>query len=137
MVTVALLGTAAREPPPPPQGGLTDLAVDDPQSTPSQRLLQQVAGCTVARRAGLLPTQRAPLTAPPDDDPPPVTPPPATVTWRRIRSDWPVLEDEWMLAVIHGGRRLSPELVVPVLARHRTAAPRHARALVAAGPLGR
>jgi hypothetical protein len=48
-----------------------------------------------------------------------------------------VLEDEWMLAVIHSGRRLSPELVVPVLARHRTDATRHARALVAAGSLGR
>jgi hypothetical protein len=137
MVTVALLGTDRREPPTPPQGGLTDLAVDDPQSTPSQRLLQQVAGCTVAQRAGLLPTERAPLTAPPDDDPRPVTPPSTTATWRRIRSDWPVLEDEWMLAVIHSGRRLSPELVVPVLARHRTDATRHARALVAAGSLGR
>jgi len=137
MVTVALLGTDRREPPTPLQGGLSDLAADDPQPTPSQRLLQQVAGCTVAQRAGLLPTERAPLTAPPDDDPRPVTPPSATATWRRIRSDWPVLEDEWMLAVIHSGRRLSPELVVPVLARHRTDATRHARALVAAGPLGR
>ena len=78
MVTVVLLGTDRREPPTPPQGGLADLAVDDPQSTPSQRLLQQVAGCTVAQRAGLLPTQRAPLTAPPDDDTRPVTPPSAT-----------------------------------------------------------
>ncbi len=41
-----------------------------------------------------------------------------------------------MLAVIHSGRRLAPELVVPLLARHRTDATRHARALVAAGPLG-
>jgi hypothetical protein len=48
-----------------------------------------------------------------------------------------VLEDEWVLAVIQSGRRLAPELVVPLLARHRTDAIRHARALVAAGPLGR
>jgi len=136
MVTAALLGTDRREAPAPPPGGLADLAADDPQPTPSQRLLQQVAACTVAQRAGLLPTARAPLVAPPDDDPRPVTPPPATATWRRIMADWPVLEDEWMLAVIHSGRRLSPELVVPVLARHRTDATRHARALVAAGSLG-
>src|SRR3954465_11804067 len=137
MVTAALPGTDRGEAQAPPTGGLADLAADDPQPTPSQRLLQQVAGCTVAQRAGLLPTARAPLIAPPDDDPRPVTPPSATATWQRIKSDWPLLEDEWMLPVIHPGRRLSPELVVPVLARHRTDATRHARALVAAGPLGR
>jgi hypothetical protein len=137
MVTVALLGTDRRDAPTPPTGGLADLAADDPQPTPSQRLLQQVAGCTVAQRAGLLPTARAPLVAPPDDDPRPVTPPSASATWQRIKTDWPLLEDEWLLAVIHSGRRLSPELVVPVLARHRTDATRHARALVAAGSLGR
>ena len=43
MVTVALLGTDRRDPPAPPAGGLADLAADDPQPTPSQRLLQQVA----------------------------------------------------------------------------------------------
>lgn len=136
MVTVALLGTDRREPPAPPQGGLADLAADDPQPTPSQRLLQQVAGCAVAQRAGVLPGASATLVAPPDDDPRPVTPPATTATWRRIVSDWPVLEDEWVLAVIHSGHRLAPELVVPLLARHRTDATRHARALVAAGTLG-
>ena len=136
MVTVALLGTDRREPPVPPAGGLGDLAADDPQSTPSQRLLQQVAGCAVAQRAGVLPGHSAQLIAPPDDDPRPVTPPVVTATWRRIISDWPVLEDEWVLAVVHSGRRLAPELVVPILARYRTDATRHARALVAAGPLG-
>ncbi len=136
MVTVALLGTDRRDPPAPPTGGLADLAADDPQPTPSQRLLQQVAGCAVAQRAGVLPGERARLISPPDDDPRPVTPPAATATWRRIVADWPVLEDEWVLAVIQSGRRLAPELVVPVLARHRTDATRHARALVAAGPLG-
>jgi len=38
--------------------------------------------------------------------------------------------------VVRNGRRLAPDLVPPVLARHRTDATRHARALVAAGPLG-
>ena len=136
MVTVALLGTDRRDPPSPPTGGLADLAADDPQPTPSQRLLQQVAGCAVAQRAGVLPGPSARLIAPPNDDPRPVTPPSATATWRRVVSDWPVLEDEWMLAVIQTGHRLAPELVVPLLARHRTDATRHARALVAAGPLG-
>ncbi len=136
MVTVALLGTDRRDPPPPPVGGLADLAADDPQPTPSQRLLQQVAGCTVAQRAGVLPGAAAPSVAPPIDDPRPVTPPASTATWRRIVADWPVLEDEWVLTVIHRGLRLSPELVVPLLTRHRTDATRHARALVAAGTLG-
>ena len=136
MVTVALLGTDRREPPPPPTGGLADLAADDPQPTGSQRLLQQVAACTVAQRAGMLPGAGAPLVAPPADDPRPITPPAATATWQRIVADWAVLEDEWVLAVIHSGRRLAPELVVPVLARYRTDATRHARALVAAGTLG-
>ncbi len=136
MVTVALLGTDRREPPAPPTGALADLAADDPQPTASQRLLQQVAGCTVAQRAGMLPGASASMVAPPADDGRPITPPAATNTWHRIVDDWAVLEDEWMLAVIHSGRRLAPELIVPVLARYRTDATRHSRALVAAGTLG-
>lgn len=136
MVTVALLGTDRRDPPSPPSGGLADLAADDPQPTPSQRLLQQVAGCAIAQRAGVLPGPSARLLAPPEVDPRLVTPPSATARWRRIISDWPVLEDEWLLTVIQTGHRLAPELVVPLLARHRTDATRHARALVAAGSLG-
>jgi hypothetical protein len=136
MVTVALLGTDRREPPAPPSGGLLDLAADDPQPTASQRLLQQVAGCTVVKRAGMLPGASTPLVASPADDARPLTPPSATATWRRVVDDWAVLEDEWLLAVIHSGRRLAPELIVPVLARYRTDATRHARALVAAGTLG-
>ena len=136
MVTVALLGTDRRDPPVPPIGGLADLAADDPQPTPSQRLLQQVAGCAVVQRAGVLPGTSAGVLAPPDDDARPVTPPIATSTWRRVVADWPVLEDEWILAVIQSGRRVAPELVVPLLARHRTDATRHARVLIAAGPLG-
>ena len=137
MVTVALLGTDRRDPPAPPSGGLADLAADDPQPTPSQRLLQQVAACTVVRRAGVVAGPPAVTVAPPGADPRPVTPPTATSTWRRVVADWPVLEDEWVLAVIHSGRRLAPELVPSLLARHRSDATRHARVLVAAGPLGR
>jgi hypothetical protein len=136
MVTVALLGTDRRDPPAPVAGALADLAADDPQPTASQRLLQQVSGCVAAVRAGVVPAPRVSPTDPPADDPRPMTPPSATSTWRRIIADWPVLEDEWTLAVIRSGRRLAPELVVPVLARHRTDPTRHARGLVAAGALG-
>ncbi len=136
MVTVALLGADRRDPPVPLVGGLADLAADDPQATPSQRLLQQVAACAVAQRAGVLPGRSASLVAPPRADQRPVTPPASTATWRRIVADWAVLEDEWLLTVIHSGHRLAPELIVPLLARHRTDATRHARALVAAGTLG-
>lgn len=136
MVTVALLGTDRREPPVPPSGGLADLAADDPQPTPSQRLLQQVAACTVVRRAGVVAGPPVATVAPPAADPRPVTPPSATVTWRRVVADWPVLEDEWVLAVLRNGRRLAPDVVPPLLGRHRTDATRHARALLAAGPLG-
>ncbi len=136
IVTVALLGTDRREPPPPPVGGLADLAADDPQPTPSQRLLQQVAGCTVVRRAGVQPGPPVPTVAPPAADARPVTPQIASSTWRRVIADWPVLEDEWVLAVLRNGRRLAPDLVPPLLGRHRTDATRHARALLAAGPLG-
>jgi hypothetical protein len=136
MVTVALLGTDRCDPPPPPTGGLADLAADAPQAVPAQRLLQQVAACTVVRRSGLLPAAAVPLIAPPPPDPRPFTPPAATSTWRRVVDECALLEDEWLLAVIEGGRRLAPELVAPVLARHRTDAVRHTRALLAAGPLG-
>lgn len=135
MVTVALLGTDRREPPAPPQGGLADLAADAPAPTASQRLLQQVAATAVVRRAGLLPGPPVATVAPPAADARPCTPASATATWRRVVADWAVLEDEWVLTVVRSGRRLSPELVPSLLARHRTDATRHARARAAAGPL--
>jgi hypothetical protein len=136
MVTAALLGTDRRDPPAPPVGGLADLAADDPRPTPSQRLLQQVAACTVARRAGVLPGPPVALVAPPAADARPVAPAAATATLQRVISDWPVLEDEWVLTVVRAGWRLPAELVVPLLTRHRTDATRHGRVLAAAGPLG-
>lgn len=135
MVTVALLGTDRREPPSPPGGGLADLAADQPMPTASQRLLQQVAATVVVRRAGVLPSAAVEMVAPPDADPRPLTPPASATTWRRILADWPLLEDEWVLTVVRSGRRLSPELVPPLLARHRTDIIRHTRVRAAAGPL--
>ena len=111
LLTVGLLGTDRRNVPPAPPGALADLAADDPQPSPSARLLQQVAACTAARRAGIVPAAAsAPLDPAPADARPP-TPPAATFTWRQIVADWPVLEDEWLLTVIANGWRLAPELV--------------------------
>ena len=135
MVTVALLGTDRRDPPTPPTGGLADLAADDPQHTASERLLQQVASCAAVMRAGFEPAEPVGGLDPAPFDDRPVTPPPAAATWRRIISDWPVLEDEWLVVVGATGWRLAPELIGPLLARHRGDATRYARVLVAAGPL--
>jgi hypothetical protein len=135
LLTVGLLGTDRRELPSPPEGALADLAADEPRPSPSSRLLQQVAACTAARRAGVLPGPSATVIDPPPPDHRPVTPPEATATWRRIVADWPVLEDEWLLTVTANGWRVSAELIAPLLGRHRTDGVRRARALVAAGPL--
>lgn len=135
MVTVALLGTDRREPPPPAEGLLADLAADDRRDSPSQRMLQQAAALTVLRRAGVRPA--APVVSHGDApiDPRPITPGSASGTWRRIVADWPVLEDEWVLTVVGHGWRLAPELVGPLLLRHRGDANRRARVVAAAGPL--
>jgi hypothetical protein len=137
LLTVGLLGTDRRDVPDPPAGPLADLAADHPQPSPSTRVLQQVAACTAARRAGLLPGPAVRVHGDPAHDGRPITPSPASATWRRIVDDWPVLEDEWLLTVIAGGWRLAPELVPAVLARHRTDRVRRARAMAAAGTLGR
>lgn len=136
VVTAALLGTDRREPPPPPAGALADLAADLPAPSPSARLLQQVAALAVLRRAGATAGPAVPAVAAPATDPRPHTPPACTDTWQRIVDDWPVVEDEWMLTLVARGWRLAPELVGPVLSRHRADPVRHGRALVAAGPTG-
>lgn len=135
LVTVALLGTDRRDAPAPIAGGLADLAADDPQPTASQRLMQQVAACSAVRRAGVVPGPPiGSLDAPPIDDRP-ITPPGSAATWRTIVANWPILEDEWLVAVAVAGWRLAPELVGPLLTRHRGDATRYARVLVASGPL--
>jgi hypothetical protein len=135
LLTVALLGTDRRDVPDPPEGPLADLAADHPPPAPSTRLLQQVGACVAARRSGLQPAPAADHLAPPPDDGRPVTPPEAGATWRQVVADWPVLEDEWLRAVIDGGWRLAPDLVVAVLARHRSDGRRRPLVMVAAGPL--
>lgn len=138
MVTVALLGTDRREPPASTSSGisgLVDLAADHGATTASERLLQQVAACTVVRRAGVVPGEPVDRIAAPAADPRPVVSPAATATWRRVVDEYPVLEDEWMLGVLRTGQRLSPDTVPSVLTRHRGDPVRHARARAAAGPL--
>ncbi len=136
LVTVGLLGADRRDPPAPPEGALADLDGDHPQPAPADRLLQQVAACVAMRRAGIVPAPpAAPLDLPPPDQRP-TTPPTAAATWQRIVDDWPILEDEWLLTIVATGRRLAPELIEPLLTRHRADAVRHARAVLAAGELG-
>jgi hypothetical protein len=135
LVTVALLGTDRRDAPPPIAGGLADLAADDPQPTASQRLMQQVAACAAVRRAGFVPAAPFGALDAPGPDARPITPPGVASTWQTILSNWPILEDEWLVEVAARGWRLAPELVGPLLARHRGDATRYARVMVAAGPL--
>jgi hypothetical protein len=136
MVTVGLLGADRRDPPAALPGALADLDGDDPRPAPADRLLQQVAACVAVRRAGVTPAPTAPpLDLPPPDERP-TTPPGAAATWQRIVDDWPILEDEWLLTVVAAGRRLAPELIEPLLVRHRGDAVRHARSMLAAGELG-
>lgn len=139
LVSAAVLGTDRRDPPDAPDGALADLAADDVRADPAGRLLQQAAAVTVARRAGLRaaePVTTGERVEPVPFDGRPITPPSATHTWRCIVADWPVLEDEWLAAVVARGYRLAPELVVEVVHRHRGDPVRHARARLAAGPLG-
>ena len=136
LVTVALLGTDRRDPP----AGATviDELVDDTQrARPAARLLAQAAAVTAARRAGARPgAPEAPFVPPPPDDRP-ACPSAAADRWRHVVAVWPVLEDEWLAAVIAGGWRIEPVLVPALLLRHQRDMARLALVDVAAGPLAR
>lgn len=129
LVTVALLGTDRREPPEPPAGALADLVADSIGPTASARLLTAVGGCVAARRAGIRPLPPVPAIAPPRPDERPLLPPAAAERWRRSIPAWPVLEDEWLAVTERRGWRLSPDVLVGLLRRHRTDAVRRARVL--------
>lgn len=137
LVGAALLGTDRREPPKSPDGALADFDACNPQPTPSQRLLQQVATCAAVRRAGVVPAPPVPTMGAPEPDPRPITPHAASLTWRTVVGEWAVLEDEWVLSVVNSGYRLAPELVPLLLSRHRGDPVRHGRVVLAAGPLAR
>lgn len=136
LVTVALLGTDRREPPAPP-GPLADLVADTARSSPSERMLAQVAAATAVRRAGVLPGPPLDeLAVPEGDDRPPCTPV-AVDRWHHITTSWPVLEDEWLLTLITNGWRVAPELLPAMLLRHRSDVVRRTRVMVGAGNAGR
>lgn len=136
LVTVALLGTDRRNPPPPP-GPLADLVADTARSSPSARMLAQVAAATAIRRAGVLPGPPLDVLAVPDGDDRPPCPPAAVGRWHHIATSWPVLEDEWLLTLITNGWRIAPELLPAVLLRHRRDVVRRTRVMVGAGAAGR
>lgn len=135
LVAAAMLGSDRRDPP-EPVPSIADAVDDTLRSTPSERMLAQVAAMVAVRRAGVLPGPALARIAPPDRDDRPICPLAATERWHHVTTSWPVLEDEWMLTLIVNGWRLAPELVPDVLARHRRDAIRRTRAEVAAGPLG-
>jgi len=135
LVTTALLGTDRRDPP-TAEGPLGDLVADALRVDPSSRMLAHVAACTAVRRAGVVPNApMAPLVPAPDDDRP-VCSAAAIDRWHHVTTSWPVLEDEWTLALIENGWRVSSEIVPAMLRRHRRDPVRRARVLVAAGPSG-
>ena len=134
LVSVAMLGTDRRNPPAP--GGLiADLVDDTVRSTPSERMLAQVAAMVAVRRAGVLPGPPRPPVDGPGADDRPVCVPAAAERWHHVVSSWPVLEDEWMLTVVTNGWRVPPDLAPELLTRHRTDPVRRARAELACGPL--
>jgi hypothetical protein len=134
LLATAMLGTDRRNPP-EPTGLIGDVVDDTVRSTPSERMLAQVAATVAVRRAGVLPGPvRAPI-AGPDVDERPVCVPAAAERWRHVISSWPVLEDEWMLTLLSNGWRVPPDLVPELLTRHRSDPIRRTRAELACGPL--
>ena len=134
LVAVAMLGTDRRNPP-EPAGVIADVVDDTVRSTPSERMLAQVAATVAVRRAGVLPGPARPPVAGTDVDDRPVCVPAAAERWHHVISSWPVLEDEWMLTLLTNGWRVPPDLVPELLTRHRSDPIRRARAELACGPL--
>lgn len=137
LVTTALLGTDRRDPPAPPDGPVADLVADALLADGAARMLTIVSALAAVRRAAFVPLPAADPLQPPDIDPRPWCPPGAVATWRTVVRDWPVLEDEWLLAVVERGYVLPPDALVELLQRHRTDAVRRARVVLAAGPTAR
>ena len=137
LVTAALLGTDRRDPPVPPEGPIGDLVADAMQSDGASRMLTSVSAVAAVRRAAFLPLPSTEPLRPPTVDGRPWAPPSAVATWRTIVRDWPVLEDEWLLALVEGGFCLPPDALTALLRRHRTDAVRRARVALAAGPVAR
>lgn len=135
LVTAALLGTDRRSPPELLPGAIADLVADAVRPDDASRMLAAVAAVAAARRAAFVPLPPVAGLQPAPAEPRPMISPAAATTWGQVTSEWPVLEDEWMLAVITSGHRLSPDVLVAALVRHRSDVVRRARAAVAGGSL--
>lgn len=135
LVTAAVLGTDRRAPSDLPDGPLADLVADAVERDPARRLLTAIATVGAARAAGFRPDPPVPTPPPPIPDPRPWCPTEATRTWMRIRREWPVLEDEWIRAVVAGGWRLPADVTVALLERYRGDPARRRWVIRAAGPV--
>ncbi|MET0146105.1 MAG: hypothetical protein ABW328_15185 [Ilumatobacteraceae bacterium] len=135
LVTASLLGTDRRDPPAAPVGPLADVVRDTVVPTSSARMLTAVGACVAARRAGMQPLAPVSALGHPAPDDRPMLRVAAATRWRTVVDEWPVLEDEWLLEVERGGWRLSPDVLVGLLRRHRTDAVRRARVARIGGPV--
>ncbi len=135
LVTAALLGTDRRSPPIPEAGPVTDLVADAVRPDDASRMLAAVAAVAAARRAAFVPGPAGVAPRPPEPDARPWCSPTSVATWRTVVAEWPVLEDEWVLAVLERGLRVPPDAVVELVIRHRADAVRRARVALAAGPV--
>ena len=134
LVAVAMLGTDRRNPPDAPEP-IADVVDDTVRERPSERMLAQVAATVTARRAGVMPGPPMRTLFPPPADERPRIADAAVERWYHVTTSWPVLEDEWLVVVVSGGRRLPPDLVPDVLVRYRTDPVRRAQAVLACGRL--
>ena len=135
LVATAMLGTDRRDPPPSPDP-IADLVDDTVRTSPSERMLAEVAATVAVRRAGITPDEPRPSLVEPLADERPACRPVAVERWHHVVASWPVLEDEWVLTLLANGWRVAPELVPAILARHRKDPVRRARVELACGPLG-
>lgn len=135
LVTAALLGTDRRDPPASPIDAIADVVADAVRPDSASRMLATVGSVAAARRAAFVPLPAADLLqGPVSGDDRPITPAGASATWREVVIEWPVLEDEFVLAVIGRGYRLAPDVLVEALLRHRNDTVRRARVALAGGP---
>ena len=132
---VALLGSDRRPVPEPPGGPLAELAAARHAGDAGEALLDRVAVLGALRKGGLRPGPGVPLLVPAAGDLRPICPPAATTRLVDLLAAWPQLVDEWLATVVAQGWRLSPELVVPLLAKFRSDGARRALVREAAGPL--
>jgi hypothetical protein len=135
LVSAALLGTDRRPPPVPADGPIGDVVADAVRPDDASRMLAAVGALAAARRAAFVPGPAGPPLQAPVADTRPWCRPEAVATWRTVISEWPVLEDEWVLTVIERGVRVPPDAVAELLFRHRGDAIRRARVCLAAGPV--